>query len=236
VGQGSTFTFLENPNSECTYQPDSFDEPYVCPPGRKGFTKATPEAVWAKAPQTNATLVVDELNRTSCIWHKSRDLPHFGNRVIITSKMTWEDTPEGLVLRASRLAGVMAPNRTNEFETASPDLLRQANEVVRVAYLDGGFNNNITQAAYFFATHWGQEWAGMQAWLPQVHANSANKLVGPDDELELDEEAVKADKAGEASTANKAPSRSNGAGSTAAAAGGTAAALSVAAAAVALLL
>lgn len=175
IGKGSTYTFIENPNSECVYQPDSFDAPYVCPPGRHGFTVNTPEDVWRRYPQTNATLVVDQLDRNACIWYKERELPHFGKRVVITSKMTWEDTPQGLVMRASRLAGVMRPNKTDAFETASPELLRQANEIVRVAYLDGNFNNNITQSAYAFALHWGQEWTGLMDWLPQVFATS-NKL------------------------------------------------------------
>lgn len=91
--------------------------------------------------------------------------------------MTWEDSPDGLVMRASRLAGVMVPNKTDEFESASPDdLLRQANEIVRVAYLDRNFNDNITQSAYAFALHWGQEWTGLKDWLPQVHAQ-AKKLA-----------------------------------------------------------
>jgi hypothetical protein len=175
IRKGSTFTFIENPNSQCFYQPDSFSLPYVCPPDRRGFTIDTPEAEWRKYPQTNATLVVDQLDRNSCIWYKERDLPHFGKRVVITSKMTWEDTPQGLLLRASRLAGVMVPNKTDEFETATPELLRQANEIVRVAYLDGNFNNNITQSAYAFALHWGQEWTGLKDWLPQVYED-AKKL------------------------------------------------------------
>lgn len=182
VTRGSTFTFIENPNSQCVYQPTSFAAPWVCPRDRKGFTRDTPEAVWARAPQTNATLVVDVLNRHECTWYKERELPHFGRRVVTTSKMTWQDTPDGLVLRASRLAGVMRPNRTDAFETAAAEaeLLRQANEVVRVAYLDGAFGGNITASAMFFAMHWGQEWSGMQAWLPQVFKSSQQQQLGKD--------------------------------------------------------
>jgi len=187
IGKGSTYTFIENPNSECIYQPDSFDAPYVCPPDRRGFTRSTPEEVWRKYPQTNATLVVDRLDRNACVWYRERELPHFGKRVIITSKMTWADTPEGLVLRASRLAGVMVPNKTDEFETATPELLRQANEIVRVAYLDGGFNDNITQSAYAFAMHWGQEWSGLKEWLPQVFKSSSAKKIVPSEDDEGDD-------------------------------------------------
>jgi hypothetical protein len=180
IHRGSTFTFIENPNSECIYQPDSFDAPYFCPPDRRGFTIDTPEDVWSQYPQTNATLIVDLLDRNSCIWYRERDVPHFGKRVVITSKMIWEDTPDGLVMRASRLAGVMVPNKTDEFETESPELLRQANEIVRVAYLDGNFNNNITQSAYFFALHWGQEWTGLNEWLPQVRCRVSKTRAASD--------------------------------------------------------
>lgn len=155
--------------------------------------------------------MVDRLDRNSCIWYRERELPHFGKRVVITSKMTWEDTPDGLVMRASRLAGVMAPNKTDAFETESPELLRQANEVVRVAYLDGNFNNNITQSAYAFALHWGQEWTGLKDWLPQVFANSKKELAAagshPDD-VDHHEE----DKQAAAAAAAKSP---NAAGSVA---------------------
>lgn len=211
IGRGSTYTFIENPNSECVYQPDSFDAPYVCAPDRRGFTLDSPEAVWRQYPQTNATLVVDQLDRNSCIWYKERDLPHFGKRVVITSKMTWEDTPEGLVMRASRLAGVMVPNKTDEFETESPELLRQANEIVRVAYLDGNFNNNITQSAYAFALHWGQEWTGLKDWLPQVYASSKKlAAVGTSTTHPDDVDHVEEDKKAVAAAATKAP---NSAGS-----------------------
>jgi hypothetical protein len=185
ISRGSTFTFIENPNSECIYQPDSFDAPYFCPPDRRGFTVDTPEDVWSQYPQTNATLIVERLDRNSCIWYREREVPHFGKRVVITSKMMWEDTPDGLVMRASRLAGVMVPNKTDEFETESPELLRQANEIVRVAYLDGNFNNNITQSAYFFALHWGQEWTGLNEWLPQVRCRVSKTHAGSDTCLQV---------------------------------------------------
>jgi hypothetical protein len=177
VGRGSTFTFIENPGSGCRYQRASFTEPWVCPANRTGFTRATPEPEWAAYPQTNATLVLETLGLNECTWYKERLLPHFGKRVVVTSKMTWEDTPRGLVLRASRLAGVMAPNKTAAFERANATLLRQANEVVRVAYLDGNFDDNITASAYAFALHWGQEWTGMTAWLPQVSPGGGHVCV-----------------------------------------------------------
>lgn len=209
MGKGSTYTFIENPNSGCIYQPESFDAPYVCPPDRPGYTRASPEAVWRRSPQTNATLVVERLDRNACIWYKERDLPHFGKRVVITSKMTWEDTPKGLVLRASRLAGVMVPNKTDEFETGSPELLRQANEIVRVAYLDGNFNNNITQSAYAFAMHWGQEWTGLKDWLPQVFA-SAKKIVNTEEDADDDDSLDEDDNKEKEKERKQAPAQAAG--------------------------
>lgn len=105
-------------------------------------------------------------------------------------------------MRASRLAGIMVPNKTDEFETKSPELLPQANEIVRVAYLDGNFNDNITQSVYAFALHWGQEWTGLKDWLPQVFASSKKLASGPHpDDVEDPVEARTLAKAPAAGTA-----------------------------------
>jgi hypothetical protein len=88
IRRGSTFTFIGNPNSECVYQPHSFDAPYVCPSDRRGSTIDTPEEVWSTFPPDERDLVVDQKvpDRNSCILrYRERDLPaHFGKRVVIT--------------------------------------------------------------------------------------------------------------------------------------------------------
>lgn len=58
--------------------------------------------------QYSSTLTVDEFGGGNIFWSSGRLLPEpFGQRNTTTTKLSWQETEDGLVLRAERLVGVM---------------------------------------------------------------------------------------------------------------------------------
>lgn len=62
----------------------------------------------AHCAQYNSTLIVDEFGAGEIYWSSGRLFPEpFGQRNTTTTKLSWRETEDGLVLRAERLLGMM---------------------------------------------------------------------------------------------------------------------------------
>eukprot|EP00775_Hariotina_reticulata_P002394 gene2394-2698_t len=100
--------------------------------------------------------------------------PFFGGkdltRTVATTRHSWMDSSQGLLLKTQQWLGFMKPDSTTDFDESV--LAPIINKIIRDTYIDGAWNmpqNNITAAGYMAMLHYLQEYGTLPKWLPPLY-------------------------------------------------------------------
>lgn len=96
--------------------------------------------------------------------------PVMVTRTMAATRLTWQDSPDGLLFKARTLIGLMKDRSNEEFD-ASP-LAPFYNSFIKDSYLGAATNvppGNLTAAGYMGVLHFLHEYGNTPLWLPEVY-------------------------------------------------------------------
>lgn len=144
----------------CQYNHWSADKPWTCPKERMGYVRSDPATKWSRAFHTkvNMTLTRFDNNGIEFIAHEKN--PFFGGdniRTIVTTRHTWNDSNQGLLLKTQQYIGLMEGGSNTKYDSSL--IAPVTNMIIKEQYMDKAMNipkGNITAAAYMAVLHYTQ--------------------------------------------------------------------------------
>eukprot|EP00879_Flechtneria_rotunda_P026070 GHRR01027750.1.p1 GENE.GHRR01027750.1~~GHRR01027750.1.p1 ORF type:complete len:297 (+),score=78.50 GHRR01027750.1:478-1368(+) len=169
---GTTLTWCEIPLTGCTYNQSSATAPWICPAQRTGFVRSDSSSNWSDKFHTRVNMTVTRFDLGGIEFIAEQTDPFFGGnnkRTVVTTRHTWQDSKQGLLLKTQQWLGLMQAGSTMAYDTSL--IAPIANAVIKQRYLDSATNisnANVTAAGYMAILHYLQEYGSLPFWLPQL--------------------------------------------------------------------
>jgi hypothetical protein len=141
---------------------------------RRGFVKSDPSLAWQYLFHTKVNMTITKFDQFGIEFVSRERNPFFGgndlSRTVATTRHTWSDSSQGLLLKTQQWLGFMKPDSMTDYDESV--LAPIINTIIRDTYIDGAWNmpqNNATAAGYMAILHYLQEYGTLPMWLPALY-------------------------------------------------------------------